>query len=104
MTSKEFEKKIKELGYKYVCDTNEIEEGIIVEYARDENGHTLLCTSNVSTYDIDTAWSSFEYLSKSEKDELFYVFYQYIKTDIKDRGLSIEKESKTVTDYKLNRQ
>ena len=103
MTSKEFEKKIKELGYKYVCDTNEIEEGIIVEYARDENGHTLLCTSNNSTYDIDTAWSSFESLTKAEKDELFYVFYQYIKTDIKDRGLSIKSENKTVTEYHLNR-
>lgn len=104
MTSKEFEKKIKELGYQYICDTSEIEEGIVVEYARDENGHTLLCTSNNYPYDIDTAWSSFESLTKAEKDELFYVFYQYIKTDIKDRGLSIKKENKTVTKYHLHRQ
>ena len=104
MTSKEFEKAIKELGYMYVCDTSEIEEGIIVEYARDENGHTLLWTSNNYPYNIDTAWFAFESLTKAEKDELFYVFYQYIKTDIKDRGLSIEKNDKTVTEYKLNRQ
>ncbi|WNM50726.1 hypothetical protein Alsa2_CDS0112 [Staphylococcus phage Alsa_2] len=104
MTSKEFEKKIKELGYKYVCDTSEVEEGIVVEYARDENGHTLLCTDNNYPYNIDTAWFAFEQLPKAEKDKLFYVFYQYIKTDIKDRGLSIEKHDKTVTEYKLNRQ
>lgn len=104
MTSKEFEQKIKELGYRYVCDTIEIEEGIIAEYARDENGNTLLCTSNNYPYNIDTAWSSFESLPKEEKDKLFHVFYQYIKTDIKDRGLDIIKEEKTVIDYKLNRQ
>lgn len=104
MTSKEFEQKIKELGYEYFCDTIEIEEGIVVEYARDENGHTLLCTSNNYPYDIDTAWSSFESLTKAEKDRLFYVFYQYIKTDIKDRGLDIIKEEKTVVDYRLVRK
>lgn len=92
MTSKEFEKRIKDLGYRYFCDTSEIEEGIIVEYARDENGHTLLCTSNNCTYDIDTAWMDFIQLPKEEKDKLFYLFYQYIKTDIKDRGLNMQKE------------
>ena len=104
MTSKEFERKIKELGYQYYCDKSEIEEGIIVEYARDENGHTLLCTNNNHTYDIDTAWFAFEELPEEEKDKLFYVFYQYIKTDIKDRGLIIRKESKTITEYHLDRQ
>lgn len=104
MTSKEFEKAIRELGYEYDCDTSEIEEGIIVEYARDENGHTLLCTDNNSTYDIDTSWSAFEQLPKEEKDKLFYVFYQYIKTDIKDRGLGINKEERTVVDYRLVRK
>lgn len=104
MTSKEFERKIKELGYQYYCDKSEIEEGIIVEYARTKNGNTLLCTSNNCTYDIDTAWMDFIQLPKEEKDELFHVFYQYIKTDIRDRGLSIQKENKTITKYHLHRQ
>ena len=103
MTSKEFERKIKELGYQYYCDKSEIEEGIIVEYARDENGDTLLCTDNNYPYNIDTAWFAFESLTKAEKDKLFYVFYQYIKTDIKDRGLSIKKNDKTITEYHLHR-
>ena len=104
MTSKEFEKRIKDLGYRYFCDTSEIEVGLIMEYARTKNGETLLCTSNATTYDIDTAWFDFVQLPKPKKDKLFYVFYQYIKTDIKDRGLSIKKNDKTVTEYKLNRQ
>lgn len=103
MKSKEFEQKIKKLGYEYDCDTSEIEEGTIVEYARDENDHTLLCTANSRTYAIDTAWPNFESLPEEEKDKLFYLFYQYIKTDIKDRGLTIEKEDKTITQYHLNR-
>lgn len=103
MTSKEFERKIKELGYQYYCDKSEIEEGIIVEYARTKNGNTLLCTSNNCTYDIDTAWMDFIQLPKAEKDKLFHVFYQYIKTDIKDRELSIDKKEKTVTEYHLSR-
>ena len=55
MTSKEFERRIKELGFRYHCDTSEIEEGVIVEYARNKNGRTLLCASNNFLYDIDTA-------------------------------------------------
>ena len=104
MTSKEFEKAIKELGYEYVCDKNDIEYGTITEYATTKDGKALLCTDNNYPYNIDTAWFAFESLTKAEKDKLFYVFYQYIKTDIKDRGLSIEKHDKTVTEYKLNRQ
>ena len=69
MTSKEFERRIKELGFQYYCDTSEIEEGIIVEYARNKNGQILLCTSNNYLYDIDTAWPSFDCLSKEEKDK-----------------------------------
>ncbi|QDJ97524.1 hypothetical protein PALS1_090 [Staphylococcus phage PALS_1] len=104
MTSKEFEQKIKELGYEYFCDTGEIEEGVITEYIKDVNGHILLNTSNSSTYDIDTVWYAFDILPKSEKDKLFYVFYQYIKTDIKDRGLDIKKVERTVIDYRLVRK
>lgn len=104
MTSKEFEQKIKELGYEYFCDTIEIEAGVVTEYARDENGHTLLCTDNNYPYNIDTAWFAFESLTKAEKDKLFHVFYQYIKTDIKDRGLDIKKIERTVVDYRLVRK
>ncbi|MCG1174840.1 MULTISPECIES: hypothetical protein [Staphylococcus] len=103
MTSKEFERRIKELGFQYYCDTSEIEEGIIVEYARNKDGRTLLCTSNSYLYDIDTAWPEFDCLSKEEKDELFYIFYRYIKTDIHKRGLTIEKKEKTVTEFNLKR-
>lgn len=67
MTSKEFERRIKELGFQYYCDTSEIEEGIIVEYARNKDGRILLCASNNYLYDIDTAWPDFECLSKEEK-------------------------------------
>lgn len=103
MTSKEFEQKIKELGYEYYCGTSEIEDGIITEYVKGVNGHILLNTSNSSTYDIDTTWYAFDILPKEEKDKLFYVFYQYIKTDIKDRGLDIKKVERTVIEYHLNR-
>ena len=104
MTSKEFEKAIKELGYEYVCDKNDIEYGTITEYATTKDGKALICTTNDFLYDIDTNWSSFESLPKEEKDKLFYVFYQYIKTNIKDRGLNIKKEEKTNTEYHLDRE
>ena len=60
MKSREFEERIKELGYEYSCDTQEIEDGIIVEYARTEEWQTLLCICNSYEFDIDTSWGAFE--------------------------------------------
>lgn len=103
MKSKEFEINIKDLGYDYFCDTQEIEDGIIVEYARTKEGQTLLCCSNSYEFNIDTAWGAFESLSLEKQDELFYLFYQYIKTPVYKRGLTIDKKEVKYNDYTVIR-
>lgn len=103
MKSREFEEKIKELGYEYNCDTQEIEDGIIVEYARTEEGQTLLCISNSYEFDIDTAWGAFESMELEKQDELFYLFYLYARTPIHERGLRINKKEVKNYEFSIDR-
>lgn len=99
MKSKEFEKKIKELGFKYVIQLEDEENGLVVEYARNDAGETVLCTSSHERYDIDSAWSGFEMLSMKEQDDIFALFYEYTKTPVWDRGIEIKKEDRSYTEY-----
>ncbi|UXU70211.1 hypothetical protein [Mammaliicoccus sciuri] len=104
MKSKEFEKKIKELGFNYVIQLEDENEGLVVEYARNDAGQTVLCTSNHERYDIDTAWAGFESLSTQEQDDIFELFYAYTKTPVWDRGLDIKKKDRNYTEYSIVRE
>lgn len=103
MKSKEFEKKIKELGYNYIIELEDEESGIVVEYARNEDGQTVLCTNNNERYDIDSAWGGFEMLSMKEQDDIFALFYEYTKTPVWDRGIDIKKEDRSYREYSVVR-
>lgn len=103
MKSKEFEKKIKELGFKYVIQLEDEESGLVVEYARNDDGHTVLCTSNRERYDIDKAWIGFESLSTQEQDDIFELFYEYTKTPVRFRGINIKKKDRNYTEYSVVR-
>lgn len=103
MKSKEFEKKIKELGFNYIIELDDEENGIVVEYARNDEGQTVLCTNNNERYDIDSAWSGFEMLSMKEQDDIFALFYEYTKTPVWDRGIDVKKEVRNYTEYRVVR-
>ncbi|WP_323705961.1 hypothetical protein P3U41_06050 [Mammaliicoccus sciuri] len=104
MKSKEFEKKIKELGFNYIIELEDEESGLVVEYARNDEGQTVLCTSNNERYDIDSAWTGFtDLLSIQEQDEIYALFYEYTKTPVWDRGIDIKKKDRNYTEYSVVR-
>lgn len=104
MKSKEFEKKIKELGFNYVIQLEDENEGLVVEYARDDARQTVLCTSNHARYDIDSAWAGFDALSMKQQDDIFELFYEYTKTPVWDRGIDIKKKDRNYTEYSIVRE
>lgn len=103
MKSREFEEKIKELGYNYVIHLDDEENGLVVEYARDDSGQTILCTGNHERYDIDSAWSGFECLTTEEQDDIFELFYKYSKTYPWDRGINVKEEKVNYSKFSIDR-
>ena len=102
MTSKEFEEKVIELGYKYDYEVDELDIGEVYEYVCNSKGE-LVSTNTLYTYEIDTSYREFMCLTNKEKDKLFKLMYEYIKTPIEDRKIEAVKKTKTVEYYDVIR-
>ena len=102
MTSKEFEEKVIELGYKYDYEVDEFDIGEIHEYICNSTGE-LISTNTLYTYEIDTSYREFMCLPDQEKDKIVKLMYEYIKTPIEDRKIKAVKKAKTVEYYDVIR-
>lgn len=102
MTSKEFEEKVIELGYKYDYEVDEFDIGEIYEYICNSTGE-LISTNTLYTYEIDTSYREFMCLPDQEKDKIVKLMYEYIKTPIEDRKIKAVKKTKTVEYYDVVR-
>lgn len=102
MTSKEFERKVIEMGYKYHNSVDELDIGEVHEYICNSKGE-LVSTHTLYTYEIDTNYREFTCLPDEEKDKIVKLMYEYIKTPIKDRKIEAVKKTKTVEYYDVIR-
>lgn len=102
MTSKDFEEKIIELGYKYDYEVDELDRGEVYEYICNSKGE-LVSTHTLYTYEIDTSYREFTCLPDKEKDKIVKLMYEYIKTPIEDRKIEAIKKTKTVEYYDVVR-
>lgn len=102
MTSKEFEEKVIELGYKYDYEVDELDKGEVYEYICNSKGE-LVSTHTLYTYEIDTSYREFMCLPDEEKDKIVKLMYEYIKTPIEDRKIEAIKKTKTVEYYDVLR-
>lgn len=102
MTSKEFEEKAIELGYKYKYEVDDFDTDEVYEYICNSRGE-LVSTHTLYTYEIGTSYREFTWLPDEEKDKIVKLMYEYIKTPIEDRKIEAIKKTKTVEYYDVVR-
>lgn len=79
MKTKEFIKRVKELGYDY-------EKAEEVYFIYDLEGTEIAAVCHTTPNQISNTEREWDFLNKHEQEELFDLLIEYAKTPIKDRG------------------